>query len=105
LFKTTEHLQKWNLAAATALVAVVSLIWFNKTVGYLSEWQDPRSVWLAATRKSHDVHVYYELGWEYQEKAASFGRNQRNAPLPVEEAKRYASVVWENDPPTSAATG
>jgi hypothetical protein len=98
LFKATEHLPKWNVAAANALVAVVSLVWLNKTVDYLSEWQDPRSVWFAATHKSNDSHVYYELGWEYLEKSASFGTRRRTAPLDVEQAKQFASVVWKNDP-------
>jgi tetratricopeptide (TPR) repeat protein len=41
--------------------------------------------------------LYYELGWEYREKAASFGVQRRNAPLPPEEAKNYASAVWKDD--------
>jgi tetratricopeptide (TPR) repeat protein len=98
LIKVTDHLQQWKVAAATTLVVAISFIWVTKTVGYLSEWRDPRSVWFAATKKSNDVHLYYELGWEYREKAASFGMNPRNAPLPPEEAERYASVVWKNDP-------
>jgi protein O-mannosyl-transferase len=97
LFKATDHLKKWRVAAATALVAIVAFVWLKKTGDYLSEWQDPRSVWFAATRKSQDVHIYYELGWEYLEKAASFGTKRRNAPLPPEEARRYASVVWKDD--------
>src|SRR5262249_53929072 len=63
----------------------------------LSEWQDPRSIWYAATRKTNDFHVSYELGWEYLDKSASFGAKRRNAPLPVEQAKQLASVVWKND--------
>src|SRR5262249_38240485 len=47
VFKATAHLPKWNVAAGTALVTVVSVLWLRKTVGYLSEWQDPRSVWYA----------------------------------------------------------
>ena len=97
LFKATDHLKKWRVAAATALVAIVAFVWLKKTGDYLSEWQDPRSVWFAATRKSQDVHIYYELGWEYLEKAASFGTKRRNAPLPPEEARRYVSVVWKDD--------
>jgi tetratricopeptide (TPR) repeat protein len=42
--------------------------------------------------------VYYELGWEYFEKAASFGMKRRNPPLPTEEAKYYASLIWKDDP-------
>jgi hypothetical protein len=98
LIKATDHLHRWKVAAATTLVTAVSFIWLTKTVDYLSEWRDPRSVWFAATRKSSDVHLYYELGWEYREKAASFGMHPRNAPLPPEEAKHYASVVWKDDP-------
>ncbi len=98
LIKATDHLHQWKVAAATTLVMVVSFVWLTKTVGYLSEWRDPRSVWFAATRKSDDVHVYYELGWEYREKAASFGMHPRNVQLPPEEAKRYASLVWKDDP-------
>jgi protein O-mannosyl-transferase len=98
LIKATDRLPRWKVAAATTLVAAVSFIWLAKTVDYLSEWRDPRSVWFGATRKSDDVHLYYELGWEYREKAASFGIHRRNAPLPPEEAKHYASVVWKDDP-------
>jgi hypothetical protein len=98
LIKATGHLHKWKIAAATTLVGAVSFIWLAKTVDYLSEWRDPRSVWFAATRRSGDVHLYYELGWEYREKAASFGMHPRTARLPPEEAKHYASVVWKDDP-------
>jgi hypothetical protein len=97
LMKATDRLHRWKVAVATTLVTAVSFIWLTKTVDYLSEWRDPRSVWFAATRKSGDVHLYYELGWEYREKAASFGMHPRNAPLPSEEAKHYASVVWKDD--------
>jgi protein O-mannosyl-transferase len=99
LTKATDQLHRWKVAAATTLVTAVSFIWLTKTVDYLSEWRDPRSVWFAATRKSDDVHLYYELGWEYREKAASFGMQRRNAPLPPEEARNYASAVWNDDPP------
>ncbi|HSS16833.1 MAG TPA: hypothetical protein VLQ29_07610 [Candidatus Dormibacteraeota bacterium] len=98
LIKATDRLHRWKVAAATTLVTAVSFIWLAKTIDCLSEWRDPRSVWFAATRKSDDVHLYYELGWEYREKAASFGMHPRNAPLPTEEAKHYASVVWKDDP-------
>jgi hypothetical protein len=98
LIAAVDHFQKWRVVAATTLVAVVSLIWLKKTVDYLSEWRDPRSVWFAAARKSHDVHVYHELGWDYTEKAASFGRKRRNRPLPVEEAQYYAAAVWKDQP-------
>ena len=98
VFKATDHLPKWNMAVATALVAVVSLVWLKKTTDYLSEWQDPRSVWYAATRKTNDFHVYYELGWEYLDKSSRLGATVRNLPLPVEQSKQLASLVWGDDP-------
>ena len=42
--------------------------------------------------------MYYELGWEYLDKSASFGTKRRNASLPREEAARYVSLVWKDDP-------
>jgi hypothetical protein len=98
LIKATDRLQKWKLAAAMVLVGVLSFIWLEKTVDYLSEWRDPRSVWFAAREKSQDVQVYYNLAWNYVVKAASFGTKRRTPPLPEEEAKTYASVVWKDDP-------
>jgi hypothetical protein len=97
LIKAADHCGRWKVVAATTLVMAVSFVWLMKTVSYLSEWRDPQSVWFASTRKSDDVHVYYELGWEYREKAASFGMRPGNAPLYPEEAKQYASVVWKED--------
>ena len=49
MFRVADRLPKWNVVAATLLVTVVSLVWLRKTVDYLAEWQDPRSVWYAAT--------------------------------------------------------
>jgi len=98
VFHATGHLPKWNVAAATALVAMVSLVWLKKTVDYLADWEDPRSVWFAATRKTNDFHVYYELGWEYLDKSARLGATVRNPPLPMEQSKQFAPLVWQNDP-------
>jgi hypothetical protein len=95
--KSTAHLPKWNVAVATALISVVGLVWLAKTVDYLAEWQDPRSVWDAATRKTNDFHVYYELGWEYLDKSSNLGTAARNPPLPVERSKQLASLVWKDD--------
>jgi tetratricopeptide (TPR) repeat protein len=97
VFKATDRLPKWNVAAAMVLVTVVSFAWLKKTVDYLTEWQDPRSVWFAVTRKTNDFHVYYELGWEYLDKSASLGATKRNPPLPVEQSKQLASLVWRDD--------
>ena len=97
VFRATDYLPKWNVAAATAVVAVVGLVWFKKTVDYLAEWQDPRSIWYAAARKTNDFHVFYELGWEYLDKSARLGTRLRNSPLPAEQSKQLASLVWRDD--------
>jgi hypothetical protein len=97
LIKGTQHFHRWKTAATTILALAIACVWSTKTVAYLSEWQDPRSVWFAAAKKSDDFHVYYELGWEYLEKAASFGSKRRNTPLPSDEARLYASLVWKDD--------
>ena len=97
VFNATDHLPKWNVAAVTALVAVVGLVWLKKTVDYLAEWENPRSVWFSATRKTNDFHVYYELGWEYLDKSARLGATVMNPPLTVEQAKQFASLVWQDD--------
>jgi hypothetical protein len=94
VFKATDHLPRWNVAAAMLVVILVSLVSLRKTVDYLSEWQDPRSVWYAATRKTNDFHVYYELGWEYLDKSSTLGTTARNPPLPVEKSKELASLIW-----------
>jgi hypothetical protein len=98
LVEATDRIPKGQPAVAMMLIAVISFIWLKKTAGYLSEWQDPRSVWFGATRKSDDFHVHYELGWEYLEKAGGFGTKRRNAALPLGEARQYASLVWKADP-------
>jgi tetratricopeptide (TPR) repeat protein len=77
---------------------VVALIWVRGTLKYLSEWRDPRSVWYAATTKSSDPQIYYNLGWNYMDKAARLGKTPRKTPLSEEERQNLASVVWLNDP-------
>jgi hypothetical protein len=98
VFKATDRLPKWNVATALALVAAISFVWCAKTASYLLEWQDPRSVWYAATRKTTDFHVYYELGWEYLDKSTRLGTRLRDSPLPADQSKQFASLVWKGDP-------
>src|SRR5437879_3168719 len=45
-----ERLGRRGAVVAVALLALVALFWGRTTLAYLAEWQDPRSVWYAATR-------------------------------------------------------
>ena len=40
-----------------------------RTLAYVAEWNDPRSVWFAASRKSKDAYVHYYLGNHLQDVA------------------------------------
>jgi hypothetical protein len=98
VFAVTQRLQKLKTIVASVAIFVIAFFWFQKTTNYLNEWQDPRSVWYAAKEKSNDVTVYYNLGWSYLDKAASFGTKRRKPTLPEQNAKKFASVAWETDP-------
>ena len=97
VFKAFERLGQRGLISASLLLLIIAFLWGKKTSDYISEWCDPRSVWYAAKEKSSDTQVYYNLGWNYMDKAARFGKIVRKAPLPESEAKKFASVVWKND--------
>lgn len=98
LYAIIKGMEKWRWAIAALAFAIVLFFWTKNTVAYLNEWRDPRSVWYAAKEKSSDVQVYYNLGWNYMDKAAALGTKRRKAPLPTGEAKQLANVVWENNP-------
>ncbi len=95
--EATTWFGKWKFAIAAILLLIITFFWTKKTLGYLNEWRDPRSVWYGAKEKSSDPQVYYNLGWQYMDKAASFGSKRRKEPLPVSDAEQFASVVWKND--------
>jgi len=83
---------------AAGVLFIIAAIWCTNTIRYLQEWNDPRSVWYGASKKSSDPLVYYNLGWDYMDNAARFGTGARKTPLSKEEATRLASSVWEQDP-------
>ena len=83
---------------AASVLVIIAAIWCVNTIRYLQEWNDPRSVWYGASKKSSDPLVYYNLGWDYMDNAARFGTGARKSPLSKEQAARLASTVWENDP-------
>src|SRR5437773_11656959 len=81
----------------TALLLVVALLWLRATFNYISEWQDPRSVWFAATSKSSDEEVSYSIGAHYLDVASQLGSTPRGTRLPVSAHKRLASLVRQSD--------
>jgi hypothetical protein len=91
-----ESLLKKSLSAIAVLI-LIAILWSRNTIQYLHEWNDPRSVWYGASKKSSDPLVYYNLGWNYMDKAAAMGDRPRKPPIPNDEAVKFASAVWEND--------
>jgi hypothetical protein len=92
---------KWGRSGLTASLIVcllLSYFWLKATLNYLSEWNDPRSVWFGASAKSSDHQVFYNLGWNYMDKAAAIGKNARKKLLTPEEKEKLASAVWQHDP-------
>ena len=84
---------------------LISSLWLDAlgsggraTVAYLSEWQDPRSLWYAAVQKSQDPDVYHMLGAQYLNLAESIGVKPLGDRLPENQARRLAAIVWEKDP-------
>jgi hypothetical protein len=92
-----ERLGRRGWVGVTIVLVAVGLLWGRATLAYLAEWGDPRSVWYAATSKSSDPEVYYNLGWYYLDKAAGLGVAPRKSPLPEAEARDLASAVWTGD--------
>ncbi|TMI78155.1 MAG: hypothetical protein E6H10_17655 [Bacteroidetes bacterium] len=94
-------IKKWQtrgMVIGATVLLIITLFWLRTTLKYLAEWRDPRSVWFAATNKSPDEEVSYSIGGHYLDLASRLGTNPRGSRLPVDEARRLARVVWENDP-------
>jgi hypothetical protein len=47
------------------VIAGVVALWTTRTVNYLAEWRDPRSLWYGAKAKSNSTHVFEFLGEAY----------------------------------------
>jgi hypothetical protein len=96
-FTLAKHVGKKPVLIAAASLSLIAVVWLKIKLDYIGEWRDSRSVWYGALKKSKDVQVYYNLGWHYLDRAASFGDKRRKAPLPENEAKQFAADVWKND--------
>jgi hypothetical protein len=93
-----ERLRRQGSIGAVILLLALGSVWGRTTITYVSEWQDPRSVWYAASAKSSDPLVLYNLGWQYLDISAGLGKSARK-PRPSEpELQRLVSTIWEKDP-------
>jgi hypothetical protein len=93
-----ERLGRQGSIGAVILLLTIGSMWARTTIAYVSEWRDPRSVWYAASAKSSDPLVSYNLGWHYLDIAAGLGKSPRK-PRPSEaDLRGLVSVIWESDP-------
>jgi hypothetical protein len=93
-----ERLGRQGSIGAVILLLALGSMWARTTITYVSEWGDPRSVWYAASAKSSDPLVFYNLGWHYLDISAGLGKSARK-PRPSEaDLQRLASAIWESDP-------
>ena len=93
-----ERFGRQGLIVAVILLLALGSMWARTTLTYVSEWRDPRSVWYAASAKSSDSLVFYNLGWNYLDISAGLGKSARK-PRPSEaDLQRLASAVWGSDP-------
>ena len=87
-----------GLGVSYVILSGVAFLWCLSTIKYLREWQDSRSVWFGALKKSTDPDVYYSLGAHYVNISAQLGAAPRGKPLSEKKKKDLASKVWGDDP-------
>jgi tetratricopeptide (TPR) repeat protein len=93
-----QRLGRQGSIGAVILLLALGSMWARTTITYVSEWRDPRSVWYAASAKSSDPLVFYNLGWQYLDISAGLGKSARK-PRPSEaDLQRLASAIWKSDP-------
>jgi len=95
LFHITKNISRYAVAAFSVTILVLAGLWTSKTLNYLGEWKDPRSVWHAAMKKSSDPTISQNLGSYYVGLARSIGDTTQSAP--TDDLRRLATVVWKND--------
>lgn len=93
-----KRFKRKGLIASLLVVLMIAVLWGKRANDYLNEWNDPRSVWYAATQKSSDPEVYYGLAGNYLDIASRLGAKPKKEFLPYDKASRIANIVWANDP-------
>ena len=93
-----EKFAKKLIVASAVVLALMIFLWARATLNYLSEWNDPRSVWFAAMDKSTDPDIPYSLGGHYIDIAGRLGVTPRAERLSPEKATAIASVIWKDNP-------
>ncbi len=91
-------LNKWKFALPAIAILIIAILWTKNTLSYLAEWKDPRTVWYAAKEKSSDMQTFYNLALAFKDKAAQFGSRRRFSTLSIEQAKKFATAVWKENP-------
>jgi tetratricopeptide (TPR) repeat protein len=76
---------------------VITLLWAKSTLSYLKEWQDPRSVWFAATSKTADPTVYQNLGSYYLTQVDQLSSSQQSKQPVNDKIQELASMLWKHD--------
>ena len=93
-----EKLGRQGSIGAVILLLALGSMWARTTITYVSEWRDPRSVWYAASAKSSDPLVFYNLGWDYLNISAGLGKSPRKPRPSGADLERLASAIWKSDP-------
>ncbi|MCI0587307.1 MAG: hypothetical protein L0323_10750 [Planctomycetes bacterium] len=90
-----------TIAAAAACIGLAGL-WVKETLSYLSEGEDPRSVWFAASTKSSEPNTFFHLGAQYQARADRLEGDLAKGGSEAAACRRLASAVWEGNPRLAA---
>lgn len=94
IYAVTQKITAYGTTIFAAILLLLSVLWGRNTLRYLSEWNDPRSVWYAAMEKSADPAVSQNLGSYYVGVARSLGAEAGESPLSKEKMIRLANLTW-----------
>jgi hypothetical protein len=97
--------RRWNKAALAGVVAaVIALAWTGKTLAYVGEWNDPRSVWYAAAKKSNESNVHLYLATHLQDTADYLMNGYPDNTQQQAKVNSLAGAMWKGEPRYTALT-